>query len=353
MSARLRRAALAALLLVPGALAAQSRVGDLTLKAGDVPRRLVGYGLVLGLDGTGDRSFGGFQGETPTVRSIVNLLRRFDIQVPAQLLVARNVAAVMVTAEVSPYLRAGGRFEVQVASMGDALSLKGGVLFMTPLQSDPGAPPVATAQGPVLVRGEERQAGGFARRGTAATIPEGGILEVDPTDLAPATPVLRLRRPDLGVATRVAAAINAAYGDSTARVQDPGSIGLRPPAGAADNLLGLLAAIDTLPVAVQGPARVVISARDGSVVAGGDVRVGPAAVSHRGITLSIGGTEDAAPTAPAAGGAKDGAVRIASGATVQDVAAGLHAAGAASSEMAAIFNALAEVGALQAQVVVR
>ncbi len=338
----------------PAALAAQgARVGDLTVKAGDVPRRLVGYGLVLGLDGTGDRSFGGLAGETPTVRSIINLLRRFDIQVPPVGLQSRNVAAVLVTAEASPWLRSGGRFEVQVSSIGDAVSLKGGVLFTTPLMADPNQPPVATAQGPLLLLGDDPggSRGGIARRGTSARIPDGGVLEVDPAEIAAAEPVLRLRRPDLLTATRVAAAVNAALGAGTATVQDPGSIALTPKGPGADNLIGLLAAIDTLPVAAPVASRVVISSRDGSVVAGGDVRVGPAAVSHRGLTLSIG---TAAPPAPGDSTRRgQGLLALASGATVQDVAAGLHAAGATSQEVAAIFAALVDVGALSAQVTVR
>ena len=115
---------LLALALAAPAARAQVRVGDLTRRAGDVPRRLVGYGLVTGLDGTGDRSFGGWRSNTPTVRSVVNLLRRFGVEVPPDQLRLRNVAAVTVTAEVSPYLRTGGRFEVQVSALGDATSLR-------------------------------------------------------------------------------------------------------------------------------------------------------------------------------------------------------------------------------------
>lgn len=339
------------LLLLAGttvpALAAQARVGDLVVRPGDVPRRVVGYGIVTGLDGTGDRSFGGFAGETPTVRSIINLLKRFNVIVPAQFLQARNVAAVLVTAELSPYLRAGGRFEVQVSSLGDATSLRGGVLFMTPLLTDPNQPPIATAQGTLLIGGDDVTKGTVARRGTAGRIPEGGILEVDP-DAAGfvAVPRLQLKRPDLQTATRIAGVINAAYGGTAAKVTDPGAIQLTPPQGAAADLLGFLAAVDTLNVVAGGPARIVISARDGSVTSGGDVRLGAAAVSHKGITLRIGG-------APADTAGMKGLLAVPAGATVQDVAAGLHAVGATSQEVASIFDALAQVGAITAQVVVR
>src|SRR5690606_7411876 len=155
------------LLLAAAPLVAQSRVGDLTIREGEVPVRLVGYGLVVGLDGTGDRSFGSNVGAVHTVRSVTHLLRRFNVEIPAERLRLRNVAAVLVTAEVPPHLRPGARFEVQVASLGDATSLKGGMLWITPLQAGPDVEPVATAQGamPVAV-GEERRWSG--RRGSAS-----------------------------------------------------------------------------------------------------------------------------------------------------------------------------------------
>lgn len=346
----MRRAFVASLVLLVGgahAVAAQSRIGDLVVRAGDVPRRVVGYGLVTGLDGSGDRSFGGGSGETPTVRSIINLLKRFNVIVPSTALQARNVAAVLVTAELSPYLRAGGRFEVQVASIGDATSLRGGVLFMTPLLTDPNQPPLATAQGPLLIAGDEAARGGIARRGTAGRIPEGGIVEVDPAEAFVAVARLQLRRPDLGTATRIASVINAAFGGAAAKVSDPGAIELTPPQAAAADLLGFLASVDTLPIIANGPARIIISARDGSVTSGGDVRLGAAAVSHKGITLRIGGPAGGAPETT------KGMLSLAAGATVQDVAAGLHAVGASSAEVASIFDALAQVGAITAQVVVR
>ena len=320
-----------------------ARIADLTTRAGEVPRRLVGYGLVVGLEGTGDRSFGGFAGETPTVRSIVNLLKRFNVVVPPEAMISRNVAAVLVTAEASPFLRSGGRFEVQVSSLGDATSLRGGVLWITPLVADPNQPPVATAQGPLLVTTDEGRA--MQRRGTSGRIPDGAILEIDPPASVMSASRLVLRRPDLGTATRIAEAINAALGPGSARVEDPGAVGLTPKQQSADSVMGFLAAVDTLPVAQPAPSRIVINARDGTVVAGGDVRVGAAAVSHRGITLRVG------PPPPGAGG--EGVLALQSGATVQEVAAGLHAAGATSQEMAAVFEALHEVGAVTAQVTVQ
>lgn len=331
-----------------GGLAAQTTVGDLTLREGEVPVRVVGYGLVVGLDGTGDRSFGSLSGSVQTVRSVTNLLRRFNIEIPPERLRLRNVAAVLVTAEVSPFLRPGGRFEVQVASVGDATSLRGGVLWMTPLMSDPNAPPVGTAQGALPVVVGERAS--FRSRGGAASgrIADGGLLEVAlPTLLAPTAPHLILRSPDLGVAARVAEAIDAAVASGTARVEDPGRIALSPPASATDNLPVFLASLDTLPVTIAAPSRIIIDARSGTVVAGGNVRVGNAVVSLQGLMIRIG-------TPPAAGADEvPGLLSLESGTTVQDVAAGLRAMGASANDVVAVFDGLRAAGSVTAAVVVR
>jgi flagellar P-ring protein precursor FlgI len=336
---------------VPAAAQAVVRIGDLTVRQGDVPRRLVGYGLVVGLDGTGDRSFGSLGAGSMTVRSVVNLLRRFAIEVPPEQLRLRNVAAVLVTAEISPYLRAGGRFEVQVGALGDATSLRGGVLWMTPLVTDPNQPPVATAQGPLVVAADG--AGRIsARQGNSGRIADGGVLEADLPLPAAGAPRLALRSPDLLAASRIAAAVTAAYGTEAARAADPGSVELNPGAERADSLSAWLAAIDTLPVTVTEPARIVIDGRDGTVVVGGEVRVGPATVTHRGLTVRIGAAA-ADSAAPGPDSTRVGLVRSAAGASVQDLAAGLHAAGARATEMAAILEALRAAGAIRAQVVVR
>lgn len=246
----------------------EARIGDLTVRQGVVPRRLVGYGLVVGLDGTGDRSFGTGSSSTMTVRSVVNLLRRFNIEVPPEQLRLRNVAAVLITAELSPYLRPGGRFEVQVAAMGDATSLRGGVLWISPLVADPNQPPLATAQGAIVVPtdGSGRIS---TRQGNAGRIADGGVLEVDQPVVAFAgEPRLALRQPDLRTATRIAAAIAAAFGAGTARAEDPGSILLNPGAERADSLSAWLAAVDTLTVTLSESPRIVIDGRDGTVVVG-------------------------------------------------------------------------------------
>lgn len=338
----------ALLLLLPSLAHGQNdvKIRDLTSAEGAVPVRLVGYGIVTGLDNTGDRAIGGQTGG-PTVQSVINILRRFNVEVPADLMRMRNVAAVLVTAEVSPYLRAGGRFEINVSSMGDARSLRGGTLFMTPLVSDPNGPPVATAQGSLLV-----SEGGATTRyqpthETSARIPTGGVLEADlPRPAITANSRLLLREPDLGTATRIAAAINTAMGEKTAVVEDEGAVMVTIPDSVQSKPLAL-AKIRDLAIKPESRPRIVIDGKDGTVVAGGDMIVGAATVSHGAITLAIGAI------APNDTAAIPGSVRLPAGIPVQRVAGALHAVLTPPSEIAAIFAALREVGAITAEVIVR
>jgi flagellar P-ring protein FlgI len=337
----------AGLLLLPVLAHAQNdvKIRDLTSPEGALPVRLVGYGLVIGLDGTGDRAIGGQSGGQ-TVQSVINILRRFNIEVPADVLRMRNVAAVLVTAEVSPFLRSSGRFEVHVSSMGDARSLKGGVLYMTPLVADPNGPPLATAQGQLLIS----EGGTTTRYATAietsARIPTGGLLEADlPRPTIAATSRLLLREPDLGTASRIAAAINASLGEKTAVVEDEGSVQVT----LADSVVKATAytKIRELSIKPERAPRLIIDGKDGTVVAGGDMMVGAATVSHGAITLALGADVAADTTAV------PGSVRLPANISVQRVAAALHAVRTPPSEIAAIFASLREVGALTAEVIVR
>ncbi|MFQ5538161.1 MAG: flagellar basal body P-ring protein FlgI [Gemmatimonadota bacterium] len=334
----------AAVFLSHAGLHAQStRIRDLTVAAGDIPVRLVGYGLVVGLDGTGDRVIGGFSAGH-TVRSVANLLRRFRIEVPENMLRTRNVAAVLVTAETSPYLRPGGRFDVHVASVGDAVSLRGGILWMTPLQVSPNTPPVATAQGALLVSESTDGRSGYAVE-TAGILPEGGILEqpLARPDFQSSSTLL-LRNPDLATAIRIADAINAEMGEGTATAEDPGAVRLQ--VDADQELSGVLARAGEISVVPERAARVVIDGRAGTVIAGGSIEVGQAVVSHGGMTLNIGGPLPDSTDVPSD-------LRMGDGATVQNVAAALHSVAAPPQAIAAVFEALRQVGAIAVEVVVR
>ncbi len=325
-------------------------IRDLVIDDQGVPIRLVGYGLVTGLSGTGDNAGSGRNAQH-TVQSVANLLRRFDIMVPPELLRTRNVAAVLVTAEVSPYLRPGGRFETQVSSVGDARSLRGGVLWMTPLISEVGGKPMATAQGPLYVEESDALRRRVGYSATSGRIPGGGVVEVDlPRPQFAASTRLVLREPDIGVAARIAATIDSVVGAGTAKVDDPGAITLtlKDSAGAGGGPAGALARIRDLKVAVARVARIIIDQRQGTVVAGGDLTLGPAVVSVAGITLSIG----AAPADTTQESAR-GQVRVPTGATVQQLAAALYAVRTPPQQIAQIFEALRQVGALSAEVVAR
>lgn len=318
------------------------RIRDLTIEDKAIPVRLMGYGLVIGLDGTGDRASGGKQGGM-TVNSIVNLLRRFGVQLPVEALKTKNVAAVLVTAEVSPYLRPGGRFEIHVSSVGDARSLRGGVLWSTPLMADVGAEPVATAQGAMLMA--DIGAKGASAIENSGRIPQGGLLEVEmPRPQFAQSSSLLLRDPDVTTATRIVAAINKEMGDGTATVDDPGAISLKFKDSKEDHAVAL-ARIQDLRVQGQRTARLIIDSRDGTIIAGGELTVGEATVSHGGITITVGLTDTTA--------APPNALRMAPGTPVTRVAAALHAVQAPPAEIAAIFESLRAIGAISAEVVVR
>jgi flagellar P-ring protein FlgI len=340
MTRTLAALALAAALAAP--LSAQSvRVRDLVTVERDVPVRLMGYGIVVGLDGTGDRAMGS-HGSPHTVRAVTNLLHRFGIDVPAELLRTRNVAAVLVTAEVSAYSRHGSRFDVTVASLGDAVSLRGGMLWSTPLTTGPTAAPLATAQGSIVLSQGAAVRNQY-RVETSAVIPAGGLFEADQARPSMDGPTrLLLRAPDLGTAVRMADAINTALGADIAAVEDPGAVRLEPPADLP--LATFLGRVSDVRMEPDRAARVIIDSRDGTVVAGADITIGAAVVSHGTLTLAIGSTiEDDVP----------GSVRVPTGTAVQDVAIALHAVAATPGVIAAIFRSLHDVGALSAQVVVR
>lgn len=331
----------------PTALRAQGvPIHDLIIEDQGVPIRLVGYGLVMGLNGTGDNTNTG-RSSQHTVQSVANLLRRFDVSVPPEMLRTRNVAAVLVTAEISPYLRAGGRFEVSVASVGDARSLRGGVLWMTPLVTDAGARALATAQGALYIE----ESGNVMRRRvgyqeSSGRIPTGGILEADlPRPQFATVSRLLLREPDIGTAARIVAAIDTALGAGTAKVEDPGAIALTLKDGDVATAIARIRDLRVEPIRL---ARIVIDTRQGTVVAGGDLTIGPGIVSVGGLTLSIG-----AQAADTAQQQDRGQVRIPAGASVHQLVAALQAVRTPPEQIAQIFEALRQAGAISAEVVAR
>ena len=338
-----------AMLVLPGTLVRAQGVPirDLVIGEQSVPVRLVGYGLVTGLSGTGDATFSG-RNSAHTVQSIANLLKRFDISVPPELLRTRNVAAVLVTAEVSPFLRAGGRFDVEVASVGDARSLRGGQLWMTPLIAEVGGDAFATAQGPLVI---EDNLSSVRRRYSvnegSGRIPSGGIVQVDlPHPAQAAAGRLLLREPDIGTASRIAAVIDSVVGEGTAKVEDPGSVALTLK---DEDGVATLAKIRELRVEPTRMGRIIVDSRLGTIVAGGELTVGPGVVSVGGVTLSIG----AAPADTTQQQLPGGAIRLRTGSTVQELAVALQAVRLPAQQIAQIFEALRQAGAITAEVLTR
>jgi flagellar P-ring protein precursor FlgI len=264
---------------------AEVRIKDLARVEGAHDHGMLGYGLVVGLGGTGDSAR-----NQPTVQSVSNMLREFGLQVPAAGIASRNVAAVLVTASLPALVRNGDRLDVNVAAIGDARSLAGGTLLMTPLLD--GARRVcATAQGPLTVGGYRfEQNGNITQKNfpTSASIPEGAVAEcASETGVGgeDGTIDLLLNSPDYTTAMRVVATIGNAMPDLLASPVDAGRIRLRAPAGGA--LVGLMARLENLTVEPDVKARVVVNERTGTIVSGGNVWISDVTITHGEIKVSV------------------------------------------------------------------
>ena len=231
--------------------------------------QLIGYGLVVGLDGTGDGRNTQF-----TIRTIGNMLQRMGIEVPSTTIKVKNVAAVMVTATVSPYVKAGGTFDVTVSSVGDASSLEGGTLLLTPLQTADGMVR-AKSQGPVSVGGSNRDFGsgtGIDNLQLVGAVPGGGILEVDLPTIAvdERSLMVMIRDADFTTAFRLANAINNTFGSELAAAQDAGNVMVTVPDEFANrnDMVGFIALMENVTFEPDESARVIINERTGTIIAG-------------------------------------------------------------------------------------
>lgn len=270
-----------------GPVFAQMRIKDLVEVEGVRSNQLIGYGLVVGLDGTGDR----LQNSPFTQQSLEGMLERMGVNITGLNVKTRNVAAVMVTAELPPFARQGSRLDVSISTMGDATSLLGGSLLATPLIGADGSV-YAVAQGSVAV-------GGFSARGEAASvtkgvptsgrIPNGGIVEREVefalNDLARVR--LTLRNPDFSTATRIAQAVNRQLGAYSARATDPTTVELTVPGAYSGNVADLISRVETLPVTPDQPARVVIDEQSGTIVMGDSVRISTVAIAQGNLTVRV------------------------------------------------------------------
>ncbi len=370
---RLRHAGLAALTALAGMAAlitadpamAASRIKDIVDVEGVRDNLLVGYGLVVGLDGTGDS----LNSSPFTEQSLIGMLERLGVNVRDDGVSTDNVAAVMVTATLPPFSRQGSRIDVTVSSLGDSESLLGGQLLVTPLLGADGEV-YAVAQGALSV-------GGFSAQGaaesvtqgvpTAGRIASGAIVEREvPFDLAGLTTIhLSLRNPDFTTARRVMEAINAAVGPGIARATDPATVRLRLPPTAGSDVVDLITRIEQLEVEPDQIARVVIDESTGIIVMGENVRISTVAIAQGNLTIRItetpvvsqpgafseGETEVVPRTEIAVDDGGDSKLGVLStGVTLQELVQSLNALGIGPRDMIAILQSIKAAGALQADI---
>ncbi len=360
-------------LSLPGPVLAD-RLKDMTSVAGVRSNPLVGYGVVVGLSGTGDGNSG------LTLQSLESLISRLGLSVDARDLNAKNAAAVMVTAELRPFVKTGQQIDITVSTVGQAKSLKGGTLLMTPLMGADGEV-YAIGQGNLVVGGlgvEGKDGSSLTVNiPTVGRIPGGAMVErmVETPFLDSEYLILNLHRGDFTTAALVAEEIDKTFGGGVATALDGTSIRVRAPAdpGQRVSFMGLLENIEVTPDAP--PAQVVINSRTGTVVIGGNVRVTPAAVTHGSLTVSV--TEDLNVDQGATVVAGNGATVVAPadpvvtpdsqiaaqqdparafvfdpGVSLSSLVDAINAVGASPSDLVAILEALRQAGALRAELVV-
>jgi flagellar P-ring protein precursor FlgI len=271
----------------PGIAAEGARIKDIARVQSSRAHALVGYGLVTGLAGTGDSPT-----NRTTRQTLSNLLAQFSLSLPADAISSRNAAVVMVSANLPNFSRQGDAIDITVTSMGDAKSLVGGSLLLTPLKA-PDNRTYVLAQGPLTVGGYRYEANGSVgqkNHPTVATVPGGGLVEVAPPapDLAHADSfAVLLLEPDYTNAARVADAINGALGAGAAVARDPNAVAVRVPNGYKDRFVDLMRVIESLQIAPDFRARVVVNERTGTVVSGANVRVAQAVISYGDLRISI------------------------------------------------------------------
>ncbi len=346
---------------------AQARLKDIAAVQGVRGNQLVGYGLVVGLDGTGDGNGSAF-----TPQSVASMLQKFGITVSPGALQLKNVAAVMVTATLPPFARNGSALDVTVSSLGDAKSLQGGTLLQTPLQAANNKV-YAVAQGALSVGGFLAGGGGGGAVAknfvTVGRVPGGALVEQDvPTTLLGAssgTLDVTLAQPDFTTAARLANAINTRkpYGVTGAVAADAGTIrvGFTP----GSDPVSVIAGLENVPVDTDQVAKVVINERTGTVVMDGNVEVSPCAVAHGNLTVSIANAPIIVQPAPFSRGGQTVAaprkiINVAEGderlipvpnsTTLDSVVRSLNALGVTPRDLIAILQAMKEAGALHAEI---
>lgn len=357
---------LVAPLLLAGPAQGASRLKDITDFEGIRDNLLIGYGLVVGLKGTGDS----IDSIAFTRESLTGMLERMGIYTRNLDVQSENVAAVMVTATLPGFARQGTRIDVTVSALGDADSLLGGTLLVTPLIGADGEV-YSVAQGQV-------QVGGFSAQGEAASIqkgvstsgriPNGAIVEREiPFDLASLGEInIALKNPDLTTAHRIATAINAFIGVQTSWPTDPGTVRLRVPDNYQGNMVRLMTDIEQLRIEPDQLARVVIDENTGTIVIGENVRISTVAIAQGSLTIKVTETPQVSQPAPFSQtgttetvprteievdeGEDNQLTVVESGVTLQDFVNGLNALGIGPRDMISILQAIKAAGALQAEI---
>ncbi|HEX4322504.1 MAG TPA: flagellar basal body P-ring protein FlgI [Acidobacteriaceae bacterium] len=375
-----RIASRAAALFVAGSLLLQSSgiaeanrqvlVRDITSVEGIRDNMLVGYGLVVGLSGTGDR-----QQTIFTVQTLANAMQKMGVLISPTSVVVKNVAAVFITASLPPFARPGAKMDVTVSSVGDAKSLEGGVLLMSALHG-PDGQVYAEAQGPLVLGGYSAGSGANGKQVNATTvgiIPAGAIIERDTSvDLSGFKTVsLLLRNPDFTTATSIADAVNGEFHRPVASALDSSRVDVNVAEASAKSVPVLISRVQNLALSVRTPAKIVINERTGTIVMGGDVKLSPVSVIHGSLSIQVvTHYEVSQPTvAPFKGNAGKAVVvpqttvnvndppaqsmRLDEGANVDELVAGLHAIGTTARDVVAILQAIKAEGGMQAELEVQ
>jgi flagellar P-ring protein precursor FlgI len=355
----------AALLLVLGLadLLQAARIKDIAAFRGVRSNQLVGYGLVVGLAGTGDGDDAVF-----TLQSMSSMLEKMGVTVSPDDIKVKNVAAVMVTAELPPFARSGSRMDALVSSIGNAKTLGGGTLLMTPLKGADGQV-YAVAQGPVATGGfmvssgsGDKVAKNFPTVGRAV---QGVSVEREiPFDLnLKDSLTLALNKPDFTTATRVAQAINAGLRENVARTQDSGTVQVVVPPAYSGNIAALIATVEGLSVTPDNVSRVVINERTGTVIMGENVRISTVAIAHGNLSVEIKQSFDVSQPMPFSNRGqtvvtpdtqttvKEGRAPLQvleAGVSIGEVVRALNALGVTPRDLISILQALKAAGALQA-----
>ncbi|CCC98791.1 flagellar P-ring protein precursor FlgI [Azospirillum brasilense] len=360
-------AALAAALLALSAPASASsaRIKDVVDVEGVRDNMLIGYGLVVGLNGTGDS----LNNSPFTEQSLVGMLERMGVNTRGTNLRTKNVAAVMVTATLPPYSAQGTRIDATVSAMGDSKSLLGGTLLVTPLLGADGEV-YAVAQGPIAVSGFSAQGqGASVTRGvpTSGRISSGAIVEREIQFSLAELPVLRLslRNPDFTTAQRVATAINIQLRGNRAQATDPSSVLLSVPEARRGDIVGLITEIEQLRVTPDQVARVVVDEKSGVIVMGENVRISTVAIAQGNLTIRVTETPQVSQPGPFSQGQTAVVPRtdiqvddqsnnrlavMNSGVTLQELVQSLNALGVGPRDMIAILQSIKAAGALQAEI---